>query len=141
MPLAGRGDGSGKLSFCVEDVSNWRWTRTGLFVPVSVATRALRPAVTGLQQRLCDCAASIPRIPAVLRFVFVAKPGSGRTEVQASAADAFDALAVCVGHFAVVYPPLEFNGDVLDCAAGPQRCTSSPASFVAPFQVDLNRGT
>jgi hypothetical protein len=129
------------LWFCSEDLSRWSPTHHSPFVPVSVATRALRPAIAGLQHRLCNCAANATRIPAALHFVFAASPNAGRTEVNAGGTDEFDELASCVGRFVAFYPRFEFRGDDLDCDSGAKNCTSPPASFVAPFQVDLNGGT
>jgi hypothetical protein len=126
-------------SFCAEDLSHWVYVPASPFVSKSVATRALRPAITGLQRRLCDCVASTTRVPPGLRFVFTARPNLGQTEVKAGGTDALDPVASCVGEFVAAYPRFEFDGDDFDCPAGANRCTSPPASFVAPLQVDLER--
>jgi hypothetical protein len=120
---------------CAADLSGWSITHDTLFVPAEISTRAVRPAVLELQQHLCDCLSRSDDRPASLKFVFVASPSEGRTEVQPGLADA---LSACVGTFVVTYPPFDFNGDLIECDPDdPSKCTSQPASFIMPLELAL----
>jgi len=124
-------------SFCTADLSDWTLTHDTPFVPAAIATRAVRPAVLGLQQRLCACISTAANRPASLRFVFVATPNQGRTEVKPGV-DVEQDVAACVGTFIATYPPFDFRGDVLECASDDYTsCTSPPASFVMPLEFPL----
>lgn len=108
------------------------------FVPAAVATRAVRPAIRALQIRLCACIVTAARRPESLRFVFVATPNRGRTEVKPRASAEEDAIASCVGTFVATFPPFDFRGDLLECASDDStRCTSPPASLVMPLELRL----